>query len=140
MSESAHPRKASATVNTASRFLRDHRPIPAALCPRQSSVTFDAPGAVRSGDFNALDELTYASAPDLEKAWCRFQDESAEQFSRRIANDILEARGLPPLPGRAPMQDRVGTVPVSPPRDKHPPRHDGRVAGRGGGARVKALA
>jgi hypothetical protein len=35
-SESAHPRKASATLIIASRFFRDHGPIPAALCPRES--------------------------------------------------------------------------------------------------------
>jgi len=34
--ESAHPRKASATLIVASRFFRVRRPIPAALCPRQS--------------------------------------------------------------------------------------------------------
>jgi hypothetical protein len=33
--ESAHPRKASATLIVASRFFRVHRPIPSALCPRQ---------------------------------------------------------------------------------------------------------
>jgi hypothetical protein len=38
-SESAHPRKASATLIIASRFFRDHGPIPAALCPRESGDT-----------------------------------------------------------------------------------------------------
>ena len=40
MSESAHPRKAGRDTNQREAlFFRDHRPIPAALCPRQSGDT-----------------------------------------------------------------------------------------------------
>jgi hypothetical protein len=39
MSESAPFRKAAATLISAGRFFRDHRPIPAALCARQSGDT-----------------------------------------------------------------------------------------------------
>ena len=48
--------------------------------------------------FDGVGDMLTAQAPDLELEWMRYQDESAEKFSRRIANDLLQARGRPPLP------------------------------------------
>lgn len=89
------------------------------------------------GDFNADDELTFCSAPDLEKAWCRFQDETPERFSRRVANDILEARGLPPLPGRS---DLAKPIPAAPPAHYHKDEVGRRGPRKPTLARAKALA
>ena len=65
-----------------------------------------------------------AQAPDLELQWVRDLDETAEKFSRRIANDVLSARGLPPLPGRPPLALREGSPP---PKVNHrnEPQHKG---------------
>jgi hypothetical protein len=48
--------------------------------------------------FDALGDLLTAQAPDLELEWMRYPDETGEKFSRRIANDLLVARGRLPLP------------------------------------------
>ncbi len=52
------------------------------------------------------DELICATAPDMGLEWCRYPDETAEAFERRISNSILEARGLPPLPAQPPLVER----------------------------------
>ncbi len=72
-------------------------------------------------------ELVYAQAPDMGREWVRYQDELAEDFSRRISNDILEARGLPPLPGQPPLVDmRLAAAPAATPgRLPRGPRHGG---------------
>lgn len=59
------------------------------------------------GSFDAFDDLLTAQAPDLELEWMRYQDELAEAFSRRIANDLLTARGRPPLPEPLPLVEAL---------------------------------
>jgi len=73
------------------------------------------------------DKLVYAQAPDMGREWVRYQDESAEDFSRRISNDILKARGLPPLPGQPPLVEmRLANAPAATPgRLPREPHHDG---------------
>jgi hypothetical protein len=68
------------------------------------------------GSFDPYDDLLTAQAPDLELEWMRYQDESAEAFSRRIANDLLQARGRPPLPGHAEL---AKPIPTAPPANYH---------------------
>jgi hypothetical protein len=66
--------------------------------------------------FDGVGDLLTAQAPDLELEWMRYPDEPAEKFSRRICNDLLAARGRPPLPGHA---DLAKPIPTAPPSHYH---------------------
>jgi hypothetical protein len=59
--------------------------------------------------------------------WVRYQDETAEKFSRRIANDLLAARGRPPLPKPLPSVEALQANAPPPPKFNHrnEPEHRG---------------
>src|SRR5208283_4610831 len=76
------------------------------------------------GRFDEGGELVFAKAPDMDLEWTREPEEAAEAFDRRVCQTILEARGLPPLPG-GPSLARL-MQPSSPSRSKRlpaEPRH-----------------
>ena len=85
------------------------------------------------GSFDAAGGLLTAQAPDLELEWMRYQDESPEKFSRRIANDVLQARGRPPLPNKLPrVEARQAAAPPRPEvqRGQREPKHFGSKLAR----------
>ena len=90
------------------------------------------------GSFDPAGGLLTAQASDLELEWIRYQDELPEKFSRRICNDILQARGRQPLPNKLPrVEARQAAAPPRPEvqRGQREPTHFGSKL-----ARQKALA
>jgi hypothetical protein len=75
------------------------------------------------------DELICATAPDMCLEWCRYPDETAEAFERRISNSILEARGSPPLPTEPPrVEMRLAHAPKVTFRANEPQHKGSRLA------------